>query len=130
MAKKKSLKKFTKKIIVGDTFLNWFLGFMLVFYPYQMQAFFTSSVLFKLIVWRILGAGFILFAAFQTYHVFTKINKFYYLVAMWAAIIPVLILTIYLFKFNDLLYQIPKIIAWTGNIYMVWISWLYYKLSN
>ena len=124
------LKKLTRMIIVGDTYLNWFLGFILTVFPEMAQSFFSPSTLFPLYLWKAIGFGFILFAGFQTYHLITKITKLYYLVAMWLAIIPVLGLTICLLIFNSELYLFPKIIAWIGNIYMVWISWLYYNMGK
>ena len=125
-----NLKKITKKIIIGDTFLNWFLGIVITLFPFQVLGFFTSSKIFSSLIIRGIGFGFILFAGFQTYSILTKIDKTYYLVAMWLAILPVIALTIILVMFNAEIYLVPKIIAWTGNIYMVGISWLYYNMGK
>ena len=90
--KRAKLRKITRSIVIGDTLLNWFLGIMLLILPYKMQAFFTSSVLFSLLIWKIIGLGFIAFASYQVYSLLKrrKLNKQYYIVGVWLAIFQLL----------------------------------------
>jgi len=118
------LKAITLRIFFGDMLLNWALGAFLVLLPdFARSA--TGAEPLPLGIWRILGALFVLFAAWQTWIARQwDIGPDGLWFACWMAWIPVILLTMALLYSNLPLRDGARAALWAGDIYM-WLlgSW-------
>nr|MBN1229184.1 hypothetical protein [Anaerolineae bacterium] len=121
-------RRFTlKRLFFGDTLLNWFLAFVLIIFPGLVDRVLGRERLAPPLVYMLIGAGYLLFAAWQTYHVAQSrlgAPALYFAAAMAEG--PVVLLTIIL------LMALPfrlgwRIVLWIGNIYMLLLGvWYIY----
>jgi hypothetical protein len=82
-------------------------------------------------VYRVIGIGFIGFAAWQTWIVRKdEINPPSLIFAALLAEGPVVLLTAALVFGNFPLYLLPKILLWIGNIYMLVLGVWYFYLAR
>jgi len=121
---------FTQRLITADMVLNWILGLGFTFFHRKIERFIASEVLFLPIVWRLIGIGFLLFAAWQVGVVRRQALKPSELV--FAAIMawgPVVLLTIGLLM-DFPLYPLARLLLWVVNFYMLVLGGLYLYLAN
>jgi hypothetical protein len=124
------MEKFTLWLIRTDMFINWFLGFVLVFFPHRIERLLTFELLLPLSIWVIMGIVFLGFAVWQLKVVKKgslepKELKF----AAFMALVPVVLLTAVLFV-EIPLYFWARVILWVANIYMLVLGVWYLYLSR
>jgi hypothetical protein len=82
-------------IITGDMYLNWALGALLAFVPGVAERAMSTGPLLPGLIWRVIGAIFLLFAAWQTWVVRRgEIGASGLVFASLMALVPVALLTI------------------------------------
>ena len=119
------------RIIFGDMLLNWFLGVILLLAPRFVDRLIGSSPMLPDWIYRVIGIGFIGFAAWQTWIVRKdEINPPGLIFAALLAEGPVVLLTAALVSRNFPLYLLPKILLWIGNIYMLVLGVWYFYLAR
>jgi hypothetical protein len=125
-------KDFTlHRIIFGDMLLNWLLGVILLLVPGLADQLIGRSPMLPDWVYRVIGIGFIGFAAWQTWIVRKdEINPPSLIFAALLAEGPVVLLTAALVFGNFPLYLLPKILLWIGNIYMLVLGVWYFYLAR
>ncbi|MBN2422925.1 hypothetical protein JXB41_06885 [Candidatus Woesearchaeota archaeon] len=128
--KKKTLESYTKKIIVLDNLINWFIGIALLFFTRFSRGLLSENMFFPMIFWKGLGLVFLVFAAWQDYTIAKGISKTDYRFASVMAILPVIGLS-YALLFMDLgLFYYTEIALWLGNIYMAVLGAWYWFVSS
>jgi hypothetical protein len=130
------LKEFTlNKIIFYDMILNFFLGFGFIFFYKNFEKLISPEKVLPVLIWRLIGIGFIFFAGWQTKVLSKKnINSKELIFASLMALIPVIMLSYALIFMNFNLYLWSRIVFWIGNIYMLilgsWYMFLAIKLRK
>lgn len=113
---------------VFDTFLNWILGILFIFFYRPVELFISGSTLLPDILWIIIGFALLLFGIWQTYIIMTqKFSKNAQLFSGFMAWICFLILTYALVFMNFEIYVPAAIAIWTGNVYMFILGCLYFS---
>jgi hypothetical protein len=114
------------KFFVFDTFLNWILGILFIFFYRLSELLISGSTLLPDILWIIIGIGLLLFGFWQTYIVLMrKFNQDAQLYSCIMAWISFLILTYALVFMRFEIYTIARLVIWTGNLYMFVLGCLY-----
>lgn len=124
------MKKFTLRLIKADMLLNWFLGFVFVFFPLRFEKLIASGPLLRIWLWATIGTIFLGFAAWQVGIV--KRNDISSKELVFAALmawVPVVLLTVGLLM-DFPLFSWARAILWTGNIYMFILGGWYLYLSK
>lgn len=120
---------FIRKVIIADLIINIGAGTLCTFFPRLLNILLFGSLVFPWWVISVIGAGFYLFAAWQLLYFlrkggFTSENFRFAAVLAW---IPFLGLTAGLISdFGDPLLDLPKILLWLANIYMLLLGGLYW----
>jgi hypothetical protein len=129
-------KNFTlKRLIFGDMLLNWCLGIIFTIFPLPVDRVLGQVSLLPPSIYRVIGVGFLLFAAWQTWVVIQgDIKPGGLIFASLMAEIPVVLLTIALLFMDFKLRPGWRIALWVGNVYMlllgVWYVFVARKLTN
>lgn len=119
------------RIILGDMLLNWLLGAALLAFPQGVDRLIGQAPVLPVPVYRLLGAAFVLFAAWQTWVVRQgKIGPAGLIFAALMALIPFVLLTIALVFVDLPLRPLWRIILWAGNIYMFGLGSWYLTLAR
>ncbi len=114
-------KTFTlKQLIFGDMLLNWFLGIIFALFPLPADRVLGYAPLLPPMIYRVIGLGFLLFAAWQTWVVIQgNVKSGGLIFAALMAEIPVVMLTIALLFMDFKLRPGWRIVLWIGNVYML-----------
>jgi hypothetical protein len=116
-------------IITGDMYLNWALGALFAFVPSVAESAISTGPLLPEPIWRVIGAIFLLFAAWQTWVVRRgKVGAGGLVFASLMALVPVVLLTIGLIFIDFPLRAWARIALWVGNIYMFLLGGWYLYL--
>lgn len=114
------------KFFLFDTFVNWGLGILFLFFFHPAEEFMSDGPLFPGFIWVTMGAALLLFGIWQTYIViagrFSKNVRLFSCITAWA---PVLALTYALVFMNFDLHTGARIMIWAGNLYMFTLGALY-----
>jgi hypothetical protein len=109
-----------KRLFLGDTGLNWVVAVALLGFPSTADHVLGAETIAPPGVYRVIGAGFLLFAAWQTVIELRREMRppaLYF--AAFMAEAPVVLLTVIL-AFMDLPFRpIWRALLWAGNIYML-----------
>jgi hypothetical protein len=127
-----SALQFTRRLFVGDTILNWFLGVLLVALPAVVDRMLGTQPLLPPWVYRLVGVGFLGFAAWQT-TVMVRRRSFAPGQLIFAALMaegPVVLLTVALVWMALPLDPVWRIALWIGNIYMLLLGVWYFFLAR
>jgi len=120
-----------KRVFMGDTILNWMLGILLVLLARIIDGILGQSPILPVIVYQVIGAIFLLYAAWQTLVLVRRqIGPGGLIFAAVMAEAPVLILTIALLFMALPLKPAWRIILWVGNIYMLGLGAWYLSLTT
>jgi hypothetical protein len=112
-------KNLALRIIFGDMLLNWTLGALLTLLPRFAESIAGTEPMLPVAVWRAIGVGFLLFAAWQTWVVQRwDIGPDGLWFAGWMAWIPAVLLTIALLYMGFPLRDGARVALWVGDIYM------------
>jgi hypothetical protein len=104
----------------GDTILNWFLGCVLLVFPSRVDSTLGQHSLAPLLVYQVIGGGFLLFAAWQTVMAIRRrLGPWGLVFAALMAEIPVILLTVVLVFMNLDLLPAWRLVLWLGNGYML-----------
>jgi hypothetical protein len=119
------------RIVFGDMLLNWFLGAVMLLFPGAVDRLLAAtSPLLPSLVYRVVGIGFLLFAAWQTWVVVRHVLGPRQLVfAGILAEVPFLMLTAALVFANFDLKLFWRLVLWVGNIYMLLLGGWYFYLA-
>jgi hypothetical protein len=118
-------------IIAGDMYLNWALGVLLAFVPGAAERAMSTGPLLPGLIWRGIGAIFLLFAAWQTWVVRRgEIGASGLIFASLMALVPVVLLTGGLIFVDFPLRAWARIALWVGNIYMFLLGGWYLYLAR
>lgn len=123
-------KQFTlKRLFFGDMLLNWFLGAVLTLLPAAVDNLLGREPVLPLLVYRVLGGGFLAFAAWQTWIIVRRdIGPPALIFASAMAEGPVIVLTAALVFMHLPLRPIWRVGLWIGDVYMlllgVWYAYL------
>lgn len=125
-------REFTiKRLFLGDTLLNWFLGGMMTFFPALVDRLLGSGRLLPVPVYQVFGAGFLLFAAWQTWILARRrMGAWALIFAGIMALGPFIGLTIALVFVDFALYPGWRIALWVGNLYMLVLGIWYLYLAR
>lgn len=125
-------KTFTlKRLIFGDMLLNWCLGILFSVFPVPVDRMLGRAPLLPPIVYRVIGLGFLLFAAWQTWVVIQgDVKPGGLIFAALMAEIPVILLTIALLFMDFELRPGWRIALWVGNVYMLLLGGWYVFLAR
>jgi hypothetical protein len=125
-------RQFTLNILFrADTILNWLLGCVLVFFPSMVDDIIGRQLLAPPLVYQAIGAGFLVFAAWQTVRVIGRQLGIGALVfAAFMAEIPVILLTAALVFMNLDLEPVWRLVLWLGNVYMLILGVWYIFLAR
>lgn len=123
---------FTRHLFTGDTVLNWFLGGVLVAFPAAIDQLLGLSPLLPLWGYRLIGAGFLGFAAWQTTVIGGRrpFTPGQLICAALMAEGPVVLLTLALVWMAFPLYPGWRVALWIGNIYMLLLGVWYFFLAR
>lgn len=111
--------------------LNWFLAIFISFFTLNFSSWVSHDYLFPLLYWRLLGLGYFLFASWQLYTLLKgPFKRFDYIFSAWLAIIPTILTASLLIIFNNRINLIAKILAWSGNVYMIFLTFLYFHVAK
>jgi hypothetical protein len=112
-------KNVTLRIIFGDMLLNWTLGVLLALLPGFAESIVGTGPMLPVAVWRVIGVGFLLFAAWQTWVVQRwDVGPDGLWFACWMAWIPAILLAIALLYMDFPLRGAARLALWVGDIYM------------
>lgn len=120
-----------KRLIFGDMILNWFLGIVLALLPGLADRVLGQANLLPLIIYRAIGIGFLLFAAWQTSLVVRGRCgplDLYFAAAMAEG--PVVLLTAALLFMSLALRPFARVALWIGDIYMLFLGGWYIFVAN
>jgi len=115
-----------RKIFIADMYLNFGIAIFLTLFPVKFQSLIVFIPEFPNYVIMAVGIGQGLFASWQAY-ASKKMSKNDYKFASIMALWPFAALTIILIVYNSVIYLIPKIVMWIGNIYMLILGIEYWK---
>lgn len=120
---------FTKGLFFGDMVFNWFLGGVLTIFPGFVDRVLTTTRFFPLIAFRLIGIGFLIYSAWQTFIIVKKrLVPCALCGAAWAAFGPVVILTGALILWGEIIAPFWTVVLWIGDAYMlllgIWYLWL------
>jgi hypothetical protein len=111
------------RLILGDMILNWFLGIALIAFPGSIDALLGMAPILPLLIYRLIGLGFLGFAAWQLVVVRRgRIGPPGLVFAAAMALGPVIALTIALVAMRLPLRPIWRLILWAGNAYMLLLT--------
>jgi len=128
MCSKDIRKSVSYKLFLFDTFFNWFLGTLLLFFYRFFENLIGDEPLLPEIIWIIIGTGLLLFSIWQTFAVLLKkIGKNHFLFSCIMAWIPFFMLTYALIFMEFALKTEARIFIWIGNIYMFILGFFYFQ---
>jgi hypothetical protein len=122
-----------RRIVFGDMLLNWLLGVLLTFLPGWADRALRSGVrtLLPAGAYRVVGVGFLLFAAWQTAVVVRgRMGAPALWFAAFMAEAPVVLLTAALVFLNLPLKPGWRIVLWAGDVYMFLLGLWYVYLAT
>jgi hypothetical protein len=125
MTKKKHLA-FTFKIVRYDMYLNWFLGFVIIFFPELIERLLSQFVLFPIPFWMIVGSIFLGYAFWQVRVL--KSKKLGYSDLMFTSFMaytPAIVLFMGLLFFGHFIRPLASVVLWIVDIYMFLLSGWY-----
>jgi ABC-type transport system involved in cytochrome c biogenesis permease subunit len=126
-------KAFTlNRLFLGDTILNWLLGFALLLLPGKIDSLLGSSLLFPPVFYTVVGAVFLAFAAWQTFVVVRK-KELGIPALVFAAVMaeaPTVLLTIALIYLPLALKPGWRVVLWIADIYMFVLGCWYFHLVH
>lgn len=129
MTKKKYIS-FTLKVVRHDMYLNWFLGFAIIFFPELIERFLSKYVLFPIALWMLVGSIFLGFAFWQVRVIKSRKLNFYDLsFASFMALIPAIMIFMGLLFFGHFVRPLAALLLWMGDIYMFALGGWYMYLS-
>jgi hypothetical protein len=116
------------RFFVFDTYLNWGLGFLFLFFYKYAEKWMSAESLLPDYLWICIGAVFMVFAWWQTYvltkNIFGRFARFFGFATAW---LSVLVLT-YALVFMDFdLFVEARLIIWVGNFYMFILGGIYLR---
>lgn len=119
------------RIILGDMLLNWLLGLVLLIFPSGLDRLIGTAPVLPLLLYRLTGIGFLLFAAWQTWIVRRgEIGPLGLTFAALMALGPVVLLTAALLFLDLPLEPLWRIVLWVANGYMVLLAVWYLTLAR
>lgn len=128
MGSKDIKKSISYKLFLFDTFFNWFLGIIFLFFYRFFEDLIGNEPLLPDIIWIIIGAGLLLFSIWQTYTVLIKrISKNLFLFSCIMAWIPFIMLTYALAFMEFALKTEARIFIWIGDLYMFILGFFYFQ---
>jgi hypothetical protein len=126
-------KKFTlNRLFLGDTVLNWLLGFALLLFPQKIDDLLGRALLFPPAFYTVVGAVFLAFAAWQTFIIVRK-KELDVSALVFAAIMaeaPTVLLTIALIYLPLALKPGWRVVLWIGDVYMFVLGCWYFLLTQ
>ena len=119
-------KTIAYKFFLFDTFVNWGLGILFLFFYHPVEKLMSGGPLLADFIWITMGAALLLFGIWQTYIVtgnrFSRNTRLFGCITAW---VPFLFLT-YVLVFMDFdLYPGARMLIWAGNLYMLTLGALY-----
>ena len=118
--------KLLKPVFSFDSALNLFLGLFFLFMPERAGSFFLKESIFPRYLWVILGAGFLYFTYWQIRTIIRdRLGKGAVTFGFFMAIVPAIVLTVFLFFLHDKISGTGFIVLLAGDIYMFLLSLLY-----
>lgn len=121
------IKKITYKLFVFDTYINWILGTVFLFFSKSVEKLMSDVPLLPQEIWIIIGLGLLFFGFWQTFIIWKKkFSRSAQLFSCITAWIPFLILTYALVFMKFSLFIEARLIIWVGNIYMLILGWFYF----
>jgi hypothetical protein len=106
--------------------LNWPLGVALTLLPRWVDAGIGRAALLPLLVYRVIGAIFLLFAAWQAWVLSHRtIGPPGLVFAALMSLVPVILLTAALLFMSLPLRPFWRVLLWTGDVYMLFLGTLY-----
>ncbi len=126
-------KKFTlNRLFLGDTVLNWLLGFALLLFPQKIDDLLGRAFLFPSVFYTVVGAVFLAFAAWQTFIIVRK-KELGVPALIFAAIMaeaPTVLLSIALIYLPLALYPAWRVVLWIADVYMFVLGCWYFHLVH
>lgn len=120
-----------KRLVLGDMLLNWFLGAVLALAPRLVDNVLGYAPLLSTLIYRVIGIGFLGFAAWQTWIVIRQdIRPGDLVFAGLMAEGPVILLTIALLFLPLALRPGWRIVLWAGDVYMLLLGVWYIFLAR
>ena len=121
-----------RQLFLGDTLLNWFLTAVLIAVPRTVDHVLGSAPVMPPIVYRAIGAAFLLYAAWQTVILVRKghMDPADYAFASGMALVPVVLLTAALLFLPVPLRAVWRIVLWVGDVYMLFLGAWYIYLAR
>jgi hypothetical protein len=121
-------KTLAYRFFLFDTFFNWALGIMFLFFFRPLERLMSKGPLLPDYLWIIIGAVLLLYGIWQTYVVlsgtFSRNVRLFCCITAWG---PVLLLSYALLFMGFDLYLAAHVLIWTGNIYMLVLGTLYFR---
>ena len=131
MARDKARQFTLHYLFRGDTVLNWFLGSVLVFFPSLADSALGRHPLMPVVVYQVIGGGFLLFAAWQTVILIRqKLGPRALAFAALLAEVPVILLTVALVFMSLDMFPVWRVVLWVGNGYMLLLGVWYIFLAR
>jgi hypothetical protein len=111
--------------------LNWFLGCVLFLFPSRLDSLLGQRLLLPLLIYWVIGGGFLLFAAWQSVVVIRQqLGSTALIFAALMAEIPVVLLTITLIYLHSDLRPMWRAVLWIGDGYMLLLGAWYVFLAR
>ncbi|MBN1430252.1 MAG: hypothetical protein JXB07_17920 [Anaerolineae bacterium] len=115
----------------ADMWLNWFLGCVLCVFPSFVDGLINLRPFLPLLVYWVVGVGFLLFAAWQTIVVVRRqLGPGELVFAAVMAEIPVVLLTVALISMSSALHPVWYVVLWVGDGYMLFLGAWYIFLAR
>jgi hypothetical protein len=118
--------KIAYNFFVFDTFINWILGILFIFFFRYVEAFLSYRQMLPDYIWISMGTGLLLFGFWQTYVLykgrFSPGSRLFSCVMAWLCFAA---LTYALLFMQFPIKVFPLILVWTGNVYMLILGVLY-----
>lgn len=120
------------RLFFGDMLLNWFLGVVMTFLPNSVDRILASSPpLLPALAYRVLGIGFLFFAAWQTYEIVKqRLGPPQLVLASVLALIPFVGLAVALVVLGGQLKPLWRAVLWFGDLYMLLLGVWYLILAR
>lgn len=120
------------RLFAGDMLLNWFLGVVMTFFPRWVDGILAvSPPLLPSIVYRGLGVGFLLFAAWQTYEIVRqRLGPPQLVIAAVLALVPFVGLAVGLVVLGAKVEPLWRGLLWLGDLYMLALGLWYLALAR